>query len=525
MFKTLKLSFALLNTYRVNATLFSLKQVPLLKKILPSSLYQVRWLKVLANCLTVLWEIITIFAGKFVYFITLVCGFTLIYTKATPGDVFLHVLLFLSLIGSRLNTKLFNPSKDKYYAIILMRMDAKAYTLINYAYELLKIILGFLPFTIYYGLQHGLALWICILLPFCIVGMKLFLTGLFLRKYEKNRQSYNENKQFKNVWIVVAVLLAVTYLLPLVGIVLPCQISMLGFLLFIPLGFFGLIKVLKFEDYRPINQELLADMASQLDSGAATRTIKQLNEDKISTDTSITSKRHGFEYLNELFIKRHQKMLWNSAKHISLAVTLIIVGALIVIYFYPESKPEINQLLIKSLPYMTFIIYSINRGTSFTQVLFMNCDHSLLTYAFYKRPDFILKLFQIRLRELIKINLMPAALIALGLAGLIYATGGSQSILEYLVVAITIISLSIFFSIHYLTIYYLLQPYNIGTEVKSGTYQIVLGVTYGVCFGLMYLRIPILVYGIASTAFCVIYSIIASILVYKYAPKTFRIRN
>ena len=33
--------------------------------------------------------------------------------------------------------------------------------------------------------------------------------------------------------------------------------------------------------------------------------------------------------------------------------------------------------------------------------------------------------------------------------------------------------MSMFFSVHYLTIYYLLQPYNAGTEMKSGTYRIV----------------------------------------------------
>ena len=39
-----------------------------------------------------------------------------------------------------MNTNLFNPTKDKYYAIILMRMDARAYTLVNYIYAILKVI-------------------------------------------------------------------------------------------------------------------------------------------------------------------------------------------------------------------------------------------------------------------------------------------------------------------------------------------------------------------------------------------------
>ena len=35
MYKTLRLSFSLKNTYRVNSILFAVKQIPLIKKILP----------------------------------------------------------------------------------------------------------------------------------------------------------------------------------------------------------------------------------------------------------------------------------------------------------------------------------------------------------------------------------------------------------------------------------------------------------------------------------------------------------
>ena len=42
MYKTLRLSFSLKNTYRVNSILFAIKQIPLVKKILPDVLYGVR---------------------------------------------------------------------------------------------------------------------------------------------------------------------------------------------------------------------------------------------------------------------------------------------------------------------------------------------------------------------------------------------------------------------------------------------------------------------------------------------------
>ena len=85
--------------------------------------------------------------------------------------------------------------------------------------------------------------------------------------------------------------------------------------------------------------------------------------------------------------------------------------------------------------------------------------------------------------------------------------------------------MSLFFSIHYLTIYYLLQPYNAGSEMKSGTYQIIMSVTYFVCFVMMQVQMPILVFGIACIIFCILYSIVACILVYRLASKTFRLRT
>ena len=67
MNKTLKISFALKNTYRVNSILYALKQMLILKKILPSALYGVKGLKIFANILSVIWEFLSAFLGKLLY--------------------------------------------------------------------------------------------------------------------------------------------------------------------------------------------------------------------------------------------------------------------------------------------------------------------------------------------------------------------------------------------------------------------------------------------------------------------------
>lgn len=406
-----------------------------------------------------------------------------------------------------------------------MKMDAREYTLVNYFYSILKVVVGFLPFTILFGMDRGVPLWFCLLLPLCIAGMKLFAAAVTLWDYEKRGFGYNENKLSKYVWCCIALLLAAAYAPPAFGFALPAVVPMVIFLACIPLGMASITRLTTFRDYYAINKELLAGLTNQMDSTAQTKLIKQANEKKISADTSISSNRKGFEYLNELFIKRHKKILWNSTKKISYVCAFLVAAVLAGVYLLPEEKTVINEIVMTWLPYFVFIMYAINRGTNFTQALFMNCDHSLLTYSFYKQPSFILRLFQIRLREIMKINAVPALVIGIGLALILFATGGTDNPLNYVVLVVSILCMSLFFSIHYLTIYYLLQPYNAGTELKSGTYRIVLSVTYVVCFALMRLRMPIMIFGIMTIVFCVLYSIVASILVYRLAPKTFRLRT
>lgn len=523
MNKTFQISFSLRNTYRVNSILYALKQVPLLKKLLPDALYQVQGLKVLANIISIVWEVVSVFLGKFLYFAVMIAGIGLLY-KSVPGNqLFLHILLFLSFVGALTNTFMFHPSKDKYYAIVLMRMNAKEYTLTNYCYSILKVIVGFIPFSILFGLDKDLPLWILIIIPFAVAGLKMTVAAYSLWDYKKHGHITNENGLDKFVWAAIAVFCALAYLPPAFGYALPVTISAGFMVLSILFGAVSVPVILKFSNYRDMYRQILSG-APDLTETAVQRSI-DTNRKAISADLDITSRKNGFEYLNELFIKRHKKILWKASNSIALVCLVLFVGVLPVVYFMPEIKEGTNQVLMTFLPYFVFIMYAINRGTGFTQALFMNCDHSLLTYSFYKQPKQVLKLFRIRLREIIKINLLPAVVIGAGLSVLLFVSGGTENPLNYGVIFVSITCMSIFFSVHYLTIYYLLQPYNAETEIKSGTYKIVMAATYLICFYMMQLKMPTFVFGLMTILFCVLYCILACVLIYKFAPKTFRLRT
>lgn len=526
MIRAFRISYALKNTYRVNSIIYAIQQIPLLRRILPDTLYGNQGLKILANVISAIWELLSMFLGKVLYLILMVGMAAGFYGEGDMAGHGLHILLFLTIIGAVLNTYMFNPTNDKYYAMILMRMDARQYTLSNYLYAMIKGIVGFLPFTIIMGLSWGLSLGMCILLPFFIMGIKMIAAWLFLLRYEKKGVCMNENLPPKFAWPLTGILLLLAYGLPYLGILVPASVIAGLAVLVVLAGVYSLVKILRFKEYRPMYQMILADKRNAMYLVANPQQMVQNQSRKMITmEEGFTSRKTGFEYFNEIFIRRHKRILWRPAKQVAAIAAAIVAVLLFMVIGNDSVKPAVNRLMLIYLPYFVFIMYAINRGTSFTQVLFMNCDHGMLTYAFYKKPEFILKLFRIRLREIIKVNLLPAAVIGGGLAALLYCSGGSDNPLNYVVLAVSILIMSVFFSVHYLTCYYLLQPYNVNTEMKSGVYRLVMTATYIVCFFFMKLRMSTLIFGVVVTLFCILYSVIACILVYRLAPKTFRLRN
>ena len=121
------------------------------------------------------------------------------------------------------------------------------------------------------------------------------------------------------------------------------------------------------------------------------------------------------------------------------------------------------------------------------------------------------------------INLLPALCIAFCLAGLLAISGGG-SWFDYGLIAVTILAMSIFYSVHYLVLYYLLQPFNEQVEMKSIAYQAVIIITYIVAYQFLSLPMSLSVFGLSMVVFTMIYVLIALALVYTQAPKTFHIK-
>lgn len=513
------LSFKLKNTYRVNSIIYTLKHTPIIKRIFSYSLYTNIGLKIFANIISMLIEFVSFFIFKFIY-ILLFFALTIPMFK-NQSAAFINIFIFLTLIGGFMNTYLFSPSIDKYYAIFLMKFDAKKYTLSNYYYSLMKCFIGLIPFTIVFGLSFKVSLLKLVLIPIYVVSIKNIFNAISLSSYQNKSKVKNENKFTPLIIGITILFLALAYGLPYFNIVLIN--SLVFYIVFVIAFILGLLSfkyIVKFNNYTKMCKDTIRkDELIPTESESSAKMYKsQISDEKIK-DTS----KEGYAYFNYIFNMRHRKMLTNATKNISIGLVIFFVIAIVASVYFPKFSKDINNLLKNCLPYYLFVMYFMNRGQKICQTMFMNCDRSMLTYRFYREKDAVLSLFKERLKTLIKLNIIPGIIMALGSVILLATTGGASTTV-YIITFLTIISMSIFFSVHYLVLYYLLQPYDVNLDIKNPAFMTICGVTYFICYVASQVQIPTLQFGICMCLFTIIYSILSLYLAYKYAPTRFKLR-
>ena len=523
MLKTFLIAYRLKDTYHVNSMIYALKSLPFIKKILPVSLYQHHGLKVLGHILSVLWEFISLFLGKFIYFLIMFMV-PLAYMDRVDFHSFLQLLFFLTLIGTRFNTEMINPSQDKYYAIILMKMDSREYSVSQYIYKLLRYIIGLIPCFLFFTISMDYAIWLCFVLPIAMGCLKTVVVAYDLYVYQKLHRISCQNDHHRGTFVFAFICLIAGYGLLFFDIMLPMIFLVFIFTISLFLGIICGLYIFNYPCYHAFSHDLLRNV-HQLFQSDNQELVNDAYHQVITIETDKKSSKKGFAYFHELFVKRHQKILWKTAKRQTYCLTVIMMLIILIICRDMNIKKEVHVLLKTFLPYFVFIMYLLNTTQNATNAMFVNCDHSMLTYSFYRVPSHILQLFQMRLKEMIKINLLPGFVLAMGYLIVSLICGGMNEFLNAMIGFISIISMSIFFSTHYLILYYLLQPYNMETEIKNPIYSLVLSLTYIVCYAFIRIELPTFAFGIVCIVFCIFYCLMSCVLVYKKAEQTFKIHN
>lgn len=537
MIRTFINSRKLRMTYSINNTIYRYRSLPIIGKHIPDSVYGMSTLKYIISILVPLRRILFIFLPQMLYLgipALLIQKFGIRHS-VSPPLLYAHLLTLSSVVGIFFNSGLFNATEDKYYAIMLMRMDAKKFLLSDFIFGEIKRLCGFLIMMLLVLSHYGLPLRIRLLLTAMVIIGKPFGAAFMVIMHKKRYR-----KAYYNIVAAVIILFPLSVLASLkFNIIMSYTTVSVICSIFILLGISGIIYLSQMKDYKKVCAIFFAmsNIGSQKDevlrearSRHAGNILKNKKGEIISAEIKDSDKFTGYKYFHRIFVKRHKKILRDKTlkRSAALLVLFIIITAAGII-----TKQMGYDALTDKVSYIIYIlpltIYIINTGEHLNSIFFINCDSAMLTYSFYRKPETILGLFKERLKTSIIYNIIPGAFIALCICALTFFSTESSKSSLYILITITIMALSVFFSVHRLVLYYLFQPYTDSLEARSGPYSIANTITYMASFMIWQAEksanLDALDIAVGATAFCLLYIPVSIALVLFKAPSTFKIHK
>jgi|GEM_PF-575429 len=456
----------------------------------------------------------------------------------SAAAVFLHMLVCLTFVGGVLNNGFLITSEETGYAVLLLHMDPRKYAVSEMLIKCTEVCSGTLLTFLWMRLIAGVSLINALLFPVVIFEVKLLCAAGELKVNDMYKAD-PKKRVTAQAWYIFAVFMfgIVTALLSIrfadyihIRFVLPLgTIPVAALVLIIP-TVLAYLYLNSYKDYYTLYKQILSNesgdnvQTAEVTGASEVLSSKALKEDIEKYGIGHTSSnKNGLAYFNEIFVRRHMSLLTKPAMRVSVVALVMGVLACILVCVNQDIARGASNLIRDSIMVFPFLMYFINKGESITRAMFVNCDSSMLHLRFYRQPATVLKLFVMRLKTVILINMIPTAIISLSLACISILSGMTSREAVYAFAAI--IFMGIFFSIHYLGMYYLLQPYTIGIDTLSKPYSIVRMVVYLVIYESMNAEVSLSMAAPVIVIFTVIYTAVISVLIWKFAPKTFRLRT
>lgn len=520
-----------------NRIIYYARKLPLVGRMVPERLYGEGEAKkafvALAWIAIAFWTV----AGKLLYAGLLVA----LPAAAWPGAdsaaerlrMFHHVFWWLSFVaaGVSMATAL-EPKKEKWFAVKLMRMAPAAYMRTHFAWKYTLFFAGYVPvlcgliFLLGGGVLHGL------LLAAAVTGWRLLCEYAHLRLFAGTGKIVIRDNAL--VWLTIGASCALAYL-PFVFDGLPTAGGLLAGWP-VPLALAAAGAAAAFGLARYPGYRAAVDAAARRDDPLLdmTRAMQEAQRKSLENDDAAYDAVRdagepaagarlgsGHVYLQRLFFARHRKFLIRPVwRRVALAAGLAAIGLLVPAL--AERFPEAARVLKADflIPYLPIAMSLFAIGEPVCRAMFYHCDSKLMHYGFYRRAAGVH--FRLRLLRLAGLNLAAGAALLLALAAVLAAAGGLAAA-DLLPLGGTVLSLAVFFAVHHLAMYYLLQPYTTELNVRNPFYMLVSTGTTMVCW-LCAFFVPAGAVATAAPLAAGAYAAVALVLVRRLGHRTFRVK-
>ena len=401
-----------------------------------------------------------------------------------------------------------------------------------YPNDLAHIFLYLEPFLIFIGRTSGFVIFgkifadinpiYTFLFSLGIYFYNINITGFWTKIYEKREKSFFEDRPFLQIILILILDLAISLLVLIIK--LDFKVLSLGIFLINLILFPFTVKYFKnFKGYDKIIEKTINvyKLAVENSKDVQNNVVKIENKD-INNKEKI--KGEGFVYLNNLFFKRHKRHLLKptiikSGIFFALGITVFFILSSLTI-----KSDEVYKILIFVIPIISYILF---KQDLILMAFYKNCDSSLLYYNFYREDKNLLKMFWLRFNSIFKLMAIP-----MGAMFIIYIGFATKFLtktdLNLSLPIFYIVLNAIFFTILPLFQYYIIQPFDKEGKQKS----VVLVLMNMFLYYIFIFGLPALATKIGEIKFMLIILIfiigfvgLASFLIYKFAPKTFKIKQ
>lgn len=526
---------------QVNVLLYYVRKLPFVGEKIPYRLYGETDIKKAIGAIPVVFSVIGAFVGTFLYFLLMIKlpanwiqGFWEkegIFVDQKAVMVYLF-LIFSFLPGSFLVSNLTEGAKKDYVLLHVMRIPAVQYYRSKMVLKGVKDTICFLVPLLWFGFGAESALFVVSLFFTRYIGHAGILQH-YRHSEKKGKKVFWKSlgKTFLLFGIILALGYGVAAAVPRLFFDRYVMAEVVVFLSFTLVGMFCFSKVWKYGGYTIFAKKMvsLKDFLEQDDAVKEARAADVQIQDKDISKEELRSRKYeekeGYDYLNAIFFERHKRIVSRAVKsRIIIILAVGLIGAVALLFVGEQMKQKTFEAMTQMMPVMVFVMYLESTGGRICKAMFFNCDISLLKYGYYREADAILKNFKIRLRKLLMLDAVPAAIICGMILLWTLLCGEILSVWKVIPLMAGSLLLSAFFCLFHLFMYYITQPYTEEKTVKSPIFSVVNALVYFGCYLCLQIQTGSWLFTLGVLAVTIIFIPLSYFCVFRFAPKTFKIR-
>lgn len=526
---------------QVNVLLYYVRKLPFVGEKIPYRLYGETDIKKAIGAIPVVFSVIGAFVGTFLYFLLMIKlpanwiqGFWEkegIFVDQKAVMVYLF-LIFSFLPGSFLVSNLTEGAKKDYVLLHVMRIPAVQYYRSKMVLKGVKDTICFLVPLLWFGFGAESALFVVSLFFTRYIGHAGILQH-YRHSEKKGKKVFWKSlgKTFLMFGIILALGYGVEAAVPRLFFDRYVMAEVVVFLSFTLVGMFCFSKVWKYGGYTIFAKKMvsLKDFLEQDDAVKEARAADVQIQDKDISKEELRSRKYeekeGYDYLNAIFFERHKRIVSRAVKsRIIIILAVGLIGAVALLFVGEQMKQKTFEAMTQMMPVMVFVMYLESTGGRICKAMFFNCDISLLKYGYYREADAILKNFKIRLRKLLMLDAVPAAIICGMILLWTLLCGEILAVWKAIPLMAGSLLLSAFFCLFHLFMYYITQPYTEEKTVKSPIFSVVNALVYFGCYLCLQIQTGSWLFTLGVLAVTIIFIPLSYFCVFRFAPKTFKIR-